>query len=113
MSANAVTIANKFFRLARLAAKHGGFWVSAGGGTARVVAGEIARATGTSFEDALRILERQGDVAVYLYGPEHYGWAGNFDWYVWLADIQPHNDPECARFDARTIALAACRGVAA
>jgi hypothetical protein len=105
----AALAAQEFFRIARLAAERGGFWVSSAGGTAHAVAGEIARATGVSFEDACAILDQQGDVAANLYGPEHYGYEGPFGWYEWLADIQPPVDLEDLRLDARAIARQAVR----
>ena len=95
--------ARRFFKLAVTAAKYGGFWVSAGGGTANVVAGVIARHFGISFEDALDILAEVGQE-----------WAGE-DWYIVLAEIQPFRwdgwDDIPGRWDARTVARAACRAV--
>ena len=96
----ALIAAARFHALAATAARNGGFWVSAAGGTANVVAGEIARATGASYEDAHRAL----DVT-----------AGE-GWYYALACAQPwpmgawHDDVP-GRWDARTIARAACRPV--
>ena len=100
--------ARRFFRLAEIAAKHGGFWVSAAGGTANVVAGVIAGRCGIPFEDARRILDEAGR-----------DWAGD-GWYTALADLQPFRwdgwdawDTWDAwdvpgRWDVRTIAKAAC-----
>lgn len=103
-TANAAAAARKFFRLAEAAAQHGGFWVSAAGGTANVVAGTIARRFGISFEEALRLLDETGRE-----------WGGD-GWYATLAYIQPFpwdagwgDDVPPGRFDARTIARAACR----
>ena len=102
MNANALIAAARFHALARTAAANGGFWVSAGGGTANVVAGEIALATGASFAEARHAL----DV------------TGGEDWYSSLAYAQPwaidawHDDVP-GRWDARTIARAACRPVRA
>ena len=100
----AVAAARRFFRLAECAARHGGFWVSAAGGTANVVAGCLARHFGISYEDAHLILDEVGRE-----------WAGQ-DWYATLAYIQPFpwdagwcDDVPPGRFDARTIARAACR----
>ena len=105
---SAACAARHFFRLAEAAARHGGFWVSASGGTGNVVAGEIARRCGITFEDALRILNKAGQA-----------WAGR-DWYTVLALLQPfrlenfdgreywENWPP-GRWDARTIARAAVR----
>lgn len=102
MNTSALIAAARFHSLAACAAAHGGFWVSAAGGTANVVAGEIARATGTTFEDAHLALE--------VTGREVWG----EDWYSALAYAQPwaidawHDDVP-GRWDARTIARAACR----
>jgi len=112
MSRNARIVAREFFRLAQAAARHGGFWVSAGGGTARVVAAVIAANTGASMSDAMRVLTQEGNLAALLHGPKYYGWKGPFEWYEWLADIQPFRMEDLnasARFDARTIARAAVR----
>lgn len=105
--------ARRFFRLAQVAAKHGGFWVSPAGGTANVVAGVIARDFKISVEDARRILDEAGRE-----------WAGA-GWYSTLLNIQPvrwdgwdiydswdvWNDIP-GRWDVRLIAAAACRGTA-
>lgn len=96
MNTKAITAAKRFHELAEVAARHGGFWVSAGGGTANVIAGQIAQATGETFDQCLQALECASE-----YGP---------DWYAWLGQIQPFDgDPDSYRFDARTIARAACR----
>lgn len=55
-----IVAATRFHRLAAVAAANGGFWVSAGGGTANVVAGEISRATGASFDEAMAALNETG-----------------------------------------------------
>jgi len=114
----ATTVAREFFRLAFTAARNGGFWVSAGGGTARVVAGEIARSAGISFEDAWRALDQEGSQFADKYGPALYGHSGPFNWYELLSDIQPFRPDNLdaaadARFDARTIARAAVRAARA
>ena len=106
MNTNALIAAARFHALARTAAANGGFWVSAGGGTANVVAGEISRATGVAFEDAHRALEVT---------------AASEDWYGDMAAAQPfgygvipfddERDEWYCRWDARTIARAACRPV--
>ncbi len=103
---NALIAAARFHALAAKAAANGGFWVSAGGGTANVVAGEIARATGAEFSEALRALDLT---------------ASGEDWYSDLAAAQPwpyttvpydhETDSWYSRWDARTIAKAACRSV--
>lgn len=112
MNTRSLIAAARFHSLAACAAAHGGFWVSAAGGTANVVAGEIARATGVSFEDAHRALDATAEVA----------W-GDHDWYNAMAAAQPwpvatipfddERDEWYCRWDARTIARAACRSVAA
>ena len=104
---NALIAAARFHALAVTAAANGGFWVSAGGGTANVIAGEIARATGVTFVDALHALDVTGREA----------WGD--DWYGALAAAQPfgygvipfddHLNEWYCRWDARTIARAACR----
>ena len=100
MNTNALIAAARFHALAATAAANGGFWVSAGGGTANVVAGEIARATGAEFAEAHRALDL----------------TGGEDWYSTMAYAQPwpidswHDDVP-GRWDARTIARAACRPV--
>ena len=92
--------ATRFHQLAAYAAAHGGFWVSPGGSTANVIAGEISRATGVSFNEAHRALEV----------------TGGEDWYAEMADAQPwrwddwHDDVP-GRWDARTIVRAAVRHV--
>jgi len=97
--------AARFHALAATAAANGGFWVSASGGTANVVAGEIARATGVTFEDAHHALDA----------------TGGDGWYQAMAEAQPwpvatvpyddERDEWYSRWDARTIARAACRPV--
>lgn len=107
-TAAAAAAAYRFFQLVGVAAKYGGFWVSAGGGTANVVAGVIARATGVSFEEALRLLDEAGKewagrIILEDVGPE---WADHprMGWYEVMATWASGE-----RFDARTIARAACR----
>ena len=100
----AAKTAEKFHRLAVVAAKNGGFWVSAGGGTARVVAGVIARATGVSFEEAMTALDEAA--------PKVWGRPGG--WYIAMAESQPWPvayvpEPEEARWDARQLARYACQ----
>ena len=101
MNTNALIAAARFHALAATAAANGGFWVSAGGGTANVVAGEISRATGASFDEAHHALNIT---------------AGSEDWYSDLAYAQPwaidawHDDTP-GRFCASIIAKAACRPV--
>ena len=107
----ATRAASHFFRLAEVAAKHGGFWVSPEGGTRNVVAGVIAGRCGVPVEDTRRILDEAGRE-----------WAGD-GWYTTLALLQPfppdswrwnifdpweewENMP--GRWDVRTVAKAAC-----
>lgn len=104
MDARALIAAQKFHRLAADAASRGGFWVSAGGGTANAVADEIALATGCSFDDAQRALDA---AATPVWG------TGN--WYQAMADAQPWpidyffaDDEALGRWDAREIARRAC-----
>ena len=94
----AIAIAARFHSLAAWAAANGGFWVSVGGGTANIIAGEISRATGVSFEDAHHALDQ----------------TGGEDWYAEMAYAQPWrwdawHDETPGRWDARTIVRAACR----
>ena len=98
---SALIVAARFHGLAATASVNGGFWVSAAGGTANVVAGVISRATGVSFEDAHRALDAT---------------ASSEDWYEELAAAQPWSidawhDEVPGRWDAATIARAACRPV--
>lgn len=96
MKHETIIAAARFHRLAEVAARNGGFWVSAGGGTANVIAGEIARATGDLFHETHAALEH----------------TGGQDWYSNMYQAQPFNgEPEGYRFDARTVARAACRNV--
>jgi hypothetical protein len=109
----AQSAASEFFRLAIAAAYHGGFLVSAGGGTLNVVAEEIARGTGVRFDDAKVIIEMEGKKFAEKLDPILlYGYDFPLDWYEWLADIQPEwvkNHPGEARFDAQSIARQAVR----
>lgn len=96
----ALKIANEFHNLAIVAARNGGFWVSAGGGTANVVANEICKKTGVSFEQGLKVLDL----------------TGGKDWYMELAMSQPwpihtFHEEIPGRWDVITIARAACARV--
>jgi len=94
---NAMNAFEKFFSLAATAARTGGFWVSASGGTANVAAGVLSRRLGISFEEAHEGLDRAG-------GP---------GWYERLARSQPYpygDIPDHVRWDVGTIAAAAARG---
>jgi hypothetical protein len=98
MKTSTMVAAAKFHCIAACAAKHGGFFVSAGGGTANVVAGIIARATGDSFENAHDALLVTGGEGWYSALAE----AQPFRWDAWHA-IAP------GRWDAGLIARAAVR----
>lgn len=78
------------------ATRNGGLWVSAAGGTANAMAVVITGHTGVGFIEAHRIMDSiLGD-----------------GWYANLANAQPHRgEPDDFRWSARTVALAACRGV--
>lgn len=69
----AVKIAKEFHFLAHIAARNGGFWVSAGGGTANIIAGIISRSANVDFKSAHKALNETG---------------GN-DWYMNMAMAQP------------------------
>ena len=102
MNTNSLIAAARFFSWAETAAANGGFWVSAAGGTANVVAGVISSATGVSYEDAHHALDVMGREVL------------GDNWYQQLAEAQqwPRNDLDSAdgaRWDARTIARAAAR----
>ena len=97
MNARILTAAARFHALAQTASQTGGMWVSAGGGTANVVAGTIARDCAVSFDDAMRALDVTG-------GPDWYSdlaWAQPWRPDAWFEDIP-------GRWDARTVARAAC-----
>lgn len=97
-------IAEKTISLAQTAGRHGGFWVSGAGGTANVIAGEIARATGIPFKTACAVLNEVGTAAL------------GVPWYnelAFVAGSHPNQDPdwEAFRFDARMIARTAIRAL--
>ena len=98
----AAIAAARFHHLAAYAARHGGFWVSAGGGTRNVAAGIISRYTGCSYEEAHAALDAAGGPGWYadLAYSQPYGWD-NFD----------EETLESLRWDVRTIARAACQGL--
>ena len=105
----ALIAAARFHALAATAAANGGFWVSGSGGTANVVAGEIARATGVSFDEAHWALEETADI---VWGTRD-GWSSEM---AYAQPVQWENALEYAmddgfRWDARIIARAACRPV--
>jgi len=100
--AKACKASRRFFELAAVAAKTGGFWVSAGGGTANVIAGEISRQFDVEFAEAKEILSNVGE-----------DFFGTFEWYAEMAWCQPWSPldvpDDLGRWDARLIAKAACR----
>jgi hypothetical protein len=100
--AKAYNASRRFFELAAVAAKTGGFWVSAGGGTANVIAGEISRQFDVEFAEAKEILSNVGE-----------DFFGTFEWYAEMAWCQPWSPldvpDDLGRWDARLIAKAACR----
>ena len=103
MKEKTLIAAARFHALAQCAARNGGFWVSASGGTANVVAGEISRSTGSSYEEAHQALDATGPLA----------WGEEL-WYAEMAYAQPwafdaYHEETPGRWDARTIAKAACR----
>ena len=63
------------------AGQHGGFWVSHGGGTRKVMAGEISRLWDIKFEDALTLLDEAGSE-----------FFGTKDWYKALEEISNSKD---------------------
>jgi hypothetical protein len=71
------TVLSRFFPLAERLAQGGKLWVSAGGGTARAAAGELASLVGIEFEEALCLLDEAGN--------EWY----QHDWYSALYCAQP------------------------
>jgi len=92
--------ARKIHRFLEVASKNGGLWVSAAGGTANVLAGELAKKLNCAYLDAHRYLNI----------------TGGQEWYRELAYAQPWrwDDMDAAveaRFDARTIAKAALRRI--
>jgi hypothetical protein len=98
----AQTAAREFFRLAVAAARYGGFWVGAYHEAAVDAAVEIGRKTGIQFEDALSIVEMEGQLAATKHGHKE----AQSDWYEWLNDIQPYglDDFDTAPYEAAAIA---------
>ena len=94
VSHKVLVVARKFFIMADKAMSNGGFWVSAGGGTARIVIAEIARATGFSDAEVEDGLNMVGGDAWYA---EYYH-RQNQDW-------------EKNHWSVRTIVKAALKGV--
>jgi len=93
----AFVAAARFHALAAAASRNGGVWVSAAGGTANVTAGIIARACRISFYAAHHAL----DV------------IGGEGWYQALFMAQPRvtGGPDYYRWDVKTVANAAVRGI--
>lgn len=90
---HAICMVKKIMALMWVASYHGGVWISAGGGTANVIAGEIAAASGVTYERAHALLDIWGEHKWYhLFNVANRGW-------------------ESPRFDARTIAKAAARNL--
>ena len=90
-------IFEKFWRLTFIAAKNGGVWVSAAGGTQNVAAGTISRMTGLSYNEAHDGIERHAP-----HGDESW-WnveAANPWPYMAMGDYVP-------RWDIETVARAA------
>lgn len=97
MNTNALVAAARFHALAGTALANGGFRILISENNADVVAGEIARATGASFEGARRALDLTG-------GEEWKSCAYEQPWPVCGRWVD-------GRFAARTVARAACRQV--
>jgi hypothetical protein len=97
----------EFFRLAEAASRFGGFWVSAGGGTHLVVAGEIARLLGEDFDQVLNEVAREG----YLWSDRRKGGGWGYYWYSTLYQMTGSDSPYHGefRFDARHLARQAVR----
>jgi hypothetical protein len=93
----------RFFELAAVAAFHGGFWVSAGGGTANVIAGEVSRAFHVDFQEAHEMLD--------AIGHDFFGMENWYEELAWSQPIGPWNLPDSHEFrwDCRTIIRAAIR----
>ena len=90
---HAICMVKKTMSLLWVASYHGGVWISAGGGTANVLAGEIAQATGVSYEQAHHLLNVWGETRWY---------------FLFHVANRGYENP---RFDARTVAKAAARGL--
>jgi len=90
----AIETVRKLESLLETASTNGGLWVSAGGGTKNVIAGEISRHHGLEYGVAHTLLTQM---------------LGE-DWYSDLYWAQPRvEDWDELRFDARTIVRAAIR----
>lgn len=100
-TAMAARIAAKFFELSYVAAQNGGFWVSASGGTANVVAREISRAVDLPFEECSKILA--------IVGAAEFHYSSDLSWYNELHNLSSFYDFEEPRWDVRTIIRAAAR----
>jgi hypothetical protein len=90
---HAICVVKKIMALMWAATDHGGVWVSVGGGTANVLAGAVAQASGVSYEQAHHLLNVWGER----------------EWYVTFHNA--NRGYENPRFDARTIAKAAVKAL--
>lgn len=73
----------QFWALAKKAAEDGGFWVSAAGGTANVIAGTLSRRLGVEYNLAHAALDQ-------LLGD---GWYEKMAWWQpWPIETIPHDD---------------------
>ena len=96
----AISIAKEFHRISRIIPKYGCFWVSAAGGTANVVAGEIAIAAQISYDEAHLCLDRAAEL------------MGIDDWYGDLYYYHNNGDFSASyRYDAKEIVRLATRSV--
>ena len=84
-----ITVA-RFHSLLETAARNGGVWVSAAGGSANAAAGIISRGMGINYSEVHRVIDKVG-------GP------------YWYANAYHSGDPDECRFDMRTVAKAAMR----
>ena len=93
-----VQVCIEFFKFAETATANGGIWISTGGGTANVIAGTISREIGVDYNQVHDTLNL----------------VGGEDWYADLffanGGFHVGSDYEF-RFDARLVALAACRRI--
>ena len=78
-------VALKVHSLLWTATDNGGLWVSAGGGTANVIAGELSRAMGCTFAAAHAALDAAGGKDWYGILARDNSWADDFDEYRWDA----------------------------
>ena len=95
--AMASRIIGTFFELSYVAAKKGGIWVSASGGTANAIAHQLYKAVDLSFEDALMIVN--------VVGSAEFRHSCDINWYNSFYHLGS-SDP---RWDICTILRAAAR----